>query len=152
MMFCTHADGEIKIPEIFDEKDEYWWSYIKLPLFTPYFLVVCSPADKSTDGCSSTFFFTTIDEVKMVYSDAMVDILSVNLVSPGYMNGSGTWQMDELRTVYRGLEMGEPDHRQFGFIYSVASGSRYLQCGVATSESELEDLQVIFDLSTNPTP
>lgn len=146
-MFCTHPDGEMTIPEIFDEGEEYWWSYIKLPLFVPYFQVVCGSSLEPSTGCAQTFFFPTIDQVMMILADVTVDVNSVQLVSPGYMNGSGDWQIDKLQSVLRGVEVQSGEETQYAYIYVVASGSRYLQSGIAANESELANLEVVCDLS-----
>lgn len=150
-MFCTHADGEMPIPPIFDDGSECWWSYVKLPLFVPYFQLVCGSRCESR-GSLQTFFIQTIDKVLSILRDPVIDVISVQLVSPGHMNRSGNWQIDELRTIYRGVESQSADFKQYAFLYVVANGSRYLDSCVANTESDLSGLEVICEIPAATDP
>lgn len=134
------------IPPIFDDGSECWWSYVKLPLFEPYFQIVCGSLGESR-GSLQTLFIQTIDQVLSILRDPVIDVTSVQLVSPGYMNGSGSWQIDELCAVYRGIESQSEDFTQYAFLYVVANGSRYLESCVANTESGLSGLEVICEIS-----
>jgi len=145
-MFCTTADGEMPIPPVFDDGSECWWSYVKLPLFVPYFHLVCGSL-REPKGSLQTFFIPTIDQVLTILRDPSIDVPSVQLVSPGHMNGTGSWRIDELSTVYRGIESQSADFTQYAFLYVVADGSRYLESCVASNECELSSLEIICDVS-----
>lgn len=143
-MFCTSPDGEIPIPPVFESDDEYWWSYVKQPLFTPYFIVVCSD---ETSERSQTIFLQTVGQLAQVASDTAIELETVQLVSPGRMNGTGIWQMDVLEKVFQGLEVNEKDHKRYAFVYVIAGGGRYLESCIANVESDLTELEMILDLS-----
>lgn len=147
MMFCTHPDGEMPIPAVFNDRSENWWSYVKLPLFVPYFQLVCGTLAAESDGSAQTFFFPTIDQVLMVLSDPGTNVSSVQIVSPGYMNGTGIWQIDVLKAVYRGVESRSEDLKQYAHVYVVADGLRYLQSSIAVAECDLTNVELICDLS-----
>ena len=146
-MFCTSTNGKMPIPPVFDDGSECWWSYVKLPLFVPYFQLVCGSRCEPT-GSLQTFFFPSIDQVLSILGDPNVDVTAVQLVSPGHMNGTGNWQIDELSTVYRGFESQSEEFKKYAFLYVVADGSRYLESCVASTESELSSLEMICDVST----
>lgn len=150
MMFCTSPDGAIRIPPIFDNNDEHWWSYIRLPLFSPYFQVVCSGSSRATSESFQTFFLQTVDQLIKVVSDDAVNVTEVQLVTPGHMNAKGLWQIDVLERVFRGLEVNQKDHKQYAFVYAIAGGQRYLESCVAKVESELTELELVLDLSVQP--
>lgn len=143
-MFCTSPDGEINRLPLFESDDEYWWSYVRLPLFTPYFMIVCS---ESNSESSQTLFLQTIRQLAQVLSDTSIEMNTVQLVSPGHMNGTGAWQIDVLERVFQGLEVNEKDHKQYAYVYAVASGGRYLESCVANAETDLSDLELLLDLS-----
>lgn len=143
-MFCTSPDGEIRIPPVFESDEEYWWSYVRRPLFIPYFVVVCSEA---TSQSSQTFFLETVDQLAQVVGDTTIELKAVQLVSPGHMNGTGIWQIDVLESVFQGLEVNEENCKQYAFVYAVSGGKRYLQSCIANAENDLADLELVLDLS-----
>lgn len=148
-MFCTYPDGRIPIPPIFDDKEEHWWSYVKLPLFVPYFQLVCGSTLDKSDGCVQTLFLHAIDQVIGVYDDVEIDVDTVQVVSPGYMNGTGAWKIDSLESVYRGVESRSNDFIQYAHVYVVAGGVRYLHSSVASDETDLTDVELLCDLSAH---
>jgi len=145
-MFCTHLEAELSIPEIIDDGSESWWSYVKLPLFLPYFQLVCGPSDPDSDRCFQTIFFTNFEQVLVTLDDASIEVSSVQLVSPGYMNSTGHWQIDLLEAVYRGVEVQSEDFRQYAYIYVVSGGTRYLQSCIAAGECDLSDIELVRNL------
>lgn len=146
MMFCTSPDGKLTIPPIFDDKTECWWSYVRLPLFVPYFQVVCAGVS-SEDECTQTLFLQSVAQLDMVLNDSDVEVLSVQLVSPGYINGKGIWQIDVLENIYRGIEVENGGHTQYAFVYVVSGGRRFLESSIAKTENDLSNLELLLDLT-----
>ena len=146
-MFCTHVDARMPIPPIFDDGSERWWTYVKLPLFVPYFQLVCGSRCEQINTLQ-TLFVPSIDQVLEIHSDPDVDVIYVQLVSPGHLNGTGKWQIDVLNAVYRGIESLSEGSAQYAFLYEVADGSRYLDACAANAECELSGLEVICVFST----
>lgn len=149
-MFCTHIDARIPIPPLFDDESERWWSYVKLPLFVPYFQLVCCTSCESTSTLQ-TLFVHSVDQVLEIYRNPDIDVTSVQLVSPGHLNGTGSWQIDALGAVYQKVESGPEGFIRNAILYEVADGSRYLDSCSADVEYDLSEFEVICNFSVDNT-
>ncbi len=147
-MFCTLADATIPIPPGFDGRSEACWSFVVLPLFVPYFQVVCRSGLDNTEERVQTICFSSFAQVMSAIADPDVKIYSVQLVNPGYMNGTGIWQIDILESVYRGVELHSRGHKQFAHVYVISNSARMLESSIAASEYDLTDVELVCDLTS----
>lgn len=148
MMFCTHVNARVPIPPLFDDGSECWWSYVKLPLFVPYFQLVCGTSSESICALQ-TLFVPSVDQVLEIHRDPDIDVTSVQLVSPGHLNGTGSWQIDALDSVYQKVESGPEGFVRTAFLYELADGSHYLDSRSADVEHDLSEFEVICSFSVD---
>ena len=140
-MFRTNKDGQIAFPPAFDDRSEFWWAYVSIPLHVPYFQIVCS---EENSFVTQTILLQSADQL-LSFIDRYI-VHAAQIVTPGYMNGKGTWQIDVLKTVLRGTEVLSDQGNQFAYVYVVADGRRLLESSIAQSESELCDLHELITL------
>ncbi|EPO8351978.1 hypothetical protein ACUHOL_006742, partial [Pseudomonas aeruginosa] len=87
----------------------------------PYFHVTALDLDEEGARPTTLLIYTVLDLVDLAAAEANGwKIQQVQLVSPGRMNGTAGWQMEELRAV-EGIEVG----RGTSYAYVLKSGTTY---------------------------
>ena len=79
------------------------WSYAHMNLITPWLFVEYeSEADNLT--IKSVIMLFMIGHLEQLLLDSTISINSIYLVSPGYVNHSNKWSMDEIKSLCIGLD------------------------------------------------
>lgn len=110
-MFLTFEHAEVPMGALV--QGGHSWRYVEYPTTYPWFHVALTELD-GTEHRSTTFHvYSTADLIELAESTAhQLQIERVLLVSPGHLNGSGNWQMDEL------LEISEVSlENSFSLVY-----------------------------------
>ncbi len=145
-MFSTFESGQITIPPIFDYQDEKWWSYVHVPLFTPYFhMVIEYDGEEEGDRVTKTLLYHDASQVVGTADEDGVDIVEVQVVLPDHKNNKGHWTMEQLAEIWVGLEPGI-EHQQTARVYVLEDGKRIVDSALSTPESDLAQLQLWFQI------
>lgn len=139
-MFETRPSSEISIPEALGG-DSRFWAYVQLHLHLPWFYLIVGGA------MSSEIVLATRAEQWLGFDDAYPGrrIESIQLVSPGWLNGSVGWKMEPLCQLWSATHKGSGAEAT---IYVVETGARYIDSLGSTSvEDELVDTVLMFEAS-----
>ncbi|RBA51291.1 hypothetical protein DQ403_22335 [Stutzerimonas zhaodongensis] len=118
-MFLTLDHAEVPVGSLL--RGAHTWRYVEYLASLPYFHV--SAVDQDDEGIRPTtlLIYTVQDLVDLAAAKANGwKIEQVQLVSPGRMNGTGEWRMEELRAV-EGTQVA----RGTSYAYVLKSGATY---------------------------
>ena len=104
-MFYTYSEAEIRIPAVLTSDGQHTWSWVELSLHIPiYFL---SAMVETEDGhFMRNFLFCHLRDVLHLIqtSKHATSDVELRLLSPGYMNGSKSYQLQKIDEVWENLE------------------------------------------------
>ena len=129
-MFETHVEGEIPLPAEFGYPNVRAWSYVHCHLFAPWLHVVRQVTYQDKGGgepyvLQDMLFLAEVGQLVELQAIPQVKIVSVDLMSPGPLNGTGHWKLEPLAEIWEGLvPMGFGPRR--AFVYVLEDGRRYL--------------------------
>lgn len=101
-MFRTFPEAEQYLPPVFTTFGEKSWRWIELPLRIPYFLLSVSVITEDGTVGRDLFFSHSRDLLNAIAE--MKDLIrdtKISLLSPGYMNGSDSWQMGKIKELWK---------------------------------------------------
>ncbi len=151
-MFITREAYKSPMAALFLCKGEDGWSAIELALQQTWFLVHLEPSDASTGTevhCGRTlllFDFPNIERFILSSPDSTARLLTVHIVTPGHVNGSDSWKMDQLRAVWQGREPVNGSEIPMD-IFETVCGKRYPASFSALSIEELAADKLKFEFS-----
>lgn len=149
-MFETHIEGEIPLPTGIDHPDVRAWSYVHCRLFAPWLHVVREVTYRDEpDGergvLQDMLFLAEVAHLMQLQIMPRVRILSVDLMSPGPLNGTGHWKLEPLAEIWEGLVPMRYEPLR-AFVYVLEDGRRYVDAPLDIPESELIEKQRVFKL------
>ncbi len=104
-MFETHESAKINIPLGFADPGVYAWGYAYSRLSLHWFHVVAlSQIEGEELNEYRNLYLTQLDDLITLNESNEWEVKEVSLVSPGYFNNSGHWQMDLLEEILIGRE------------------------------------------------
>ena len=106
-MFITNSAFRYPIPRNLISKDEQYWLSIGLVMERPWFVVMIHQIRSFTEKDSNVSLSTVmVSNVCDIESLAQQDVKlmprfeSAQIVTPGKLNGTGAWKMDQLKAVW----------------------------------------------------
>ena len=104
-MFHTMQEAELVRPFNLGPKGLQSWHWVELSLQLPWFLVTFT-IESDDQQVTRHILIAELRDVKDFFrlEDPTLNICSVCLVSPSYMNGTSTYQMGELAAAWIGKE------------------------------------------------
>ncbi|MDT4860545.1 hypothetical protein FQZ97_951150 [compost metagenome] len=118
-MFLTFEHAEVPVGALL--RGGHTWRYVEYLASFPYFHVSAVDLDEEGARPTTLLIYTVSDLVDLAAAEANGwKIQQVQLVSPGRMNGTGEWRMEELRTV-ESIELS----RGTSYAYVLKSGATY---------------------------
>jgi hypothetical protein len=142
-MFFTRDDDEIPVPVGIVEPGEHYWNDVQLRLFITYYLVTFVVDDPDEGGGMSTLLCLYFDHV-LAIADAF-EVKQIALITPGHENGTGGWQMESLREVWRASEPSL-DKTDTAVLWVTETGERHVESHLDTPESQLVNLRNVYDV------
>jgi len=97
-MFETYDTA--RLPSFFAKDGEYLWSYVGIHLQYAWFQVTYRITVEDAVDISETLFLSHVEQLMEITKRDNIKIEFVDLVSPGYMNGSKRWKMEPLREIW----------------------------------------------------
>ena len=135
-MFETVNSAEVIMPPELGLLDEKVWWYTKLRLHTHWFYVVCEYLDITGDKYSEMYLISQHYQLRDLQESHDHTIRQMYIVTPGYMNGSNKWKMEEMSEILVGIEP-ENINDQEAYIYVLGNGDRYVDSLLSTGENDL---------------
>ncbi|WP_324727305.1 hypothetical protein [Pseudomonas chlororaphis] len=104
-MFITNKKAEVKGSHAMLEPGHQGWHFVQQHLISPWFHTTIVRCEDGEEFHEVVF----IDNLQALTSfldvaDMGVQVRSVRLVSPGWLNGAGDWRMEILQEVARNQE------------------------------------------------
>ena len=120
-MFITNRWAEVDRSYAWLAEDQQAWHFVEQRLLSPWLHITVTRA-RGEDTCVEVFFLEDMRGLehftRMTLEGAAE--LSLQIVTPGWMNGSGGWSMEHLEAIH------ESDDGLYR-CYTVQSGRRYCQ-------------------------
>lgn len=120
-MFITNRWAEVDRSHAWLAEDQQAWHFVEQRLSSPWIHITVTRA-RGEDTCIEVFFLEDMRGLERFTRMALEGTaqLSLQIVTPGWMNGSGEWSMEPLEAIH---ESDDGLHR----CYTVQSGRRYYQ-------------------------
>jgi len=139
-MFCTKDSDKSPLSVLSTTPGETYWLTAQLVLNAPWFMVVARQAhpighEEALMHRSSMMFSRIEDVERMIAAHAQghLQIDSLLVVTPGNVNGTQSWKMEPLKTVWMAQEPSvEGPHT--GEIYETDEGVKYHRYGQPSQE------------------
>lgn len=139
-MFRTYKHAELEFPSIFGS-DFQIWHFIELGIHRPWFYAGTIEGE-GDDALMTMKMIPNVDVLECLlaeYSD--VQITSLQIVSPGYVNGTSGWVMEDLVKL---VVLGDKTGRTSGYRCSVDGGKSYDVIDLNLDPNESHVKKVLF--------
>lgn len=133
-MFYTHPAAELKLPPGLAPLGEQSWHWVELSLQVPYFFL--SFTEQTEDGpFRRHLIFSEVGEAMRLrtYAENEMTSLEIGLLSPGYINGSGSYQMGRIKEIWE-----RPDGSAQMYVMSDGTKLHYRFHEDAIKDQEME--------------
>jgi hypothetical protein len=121
-MFTTHRHAEIPLAPLFGGSQQLW-RFVELEQHRPWFYVT---VNKGKNGANwrTMFLVSSEDELEWLLRDIIAEaqVEAVQVITPANLNGTGTWQMEQLAELVRIFDNNE---EVSGYDLRTASGITY---------------------------
>lgn len=145
-MFETHESARLVVPTGFAAPGEYVWGYAYTRIFLHWFHIVAKSQNENDEFPEyRNLYLSQIADLITINESPDWEIKEVSLVSPGHMNNTGHWQMNLLNDILKGRE-SKLDHEQYGYIFVLSNGNRYVN-SLNNSEDDLIEMVSVLNLS-----
>lgn len=109
-MFYTAPEAELPLPTALAPGGERAWHWVEFGLAIPYFLATVRYSDEGEAiRHERTMLFSDVKAIVQLAKDSRdgFKLVHVALFSPGYLNGSGTYQLNQLAEIWQDSASGE---------------------------------------------
>lgn len=106
-MFHTHPDAEQSMPPGLLPLGEKSWRWIELSIQIPYYVLSFIVEIEGEEITLQYMFAHVRDVINLIdTSGATIRNLKVGLLSPGYMNGSDSYQFGQIKQIWQSKDGG----------------------------------------------
>ncbi|MCY1290128.1 hypothetical protein D9M70_392550 [compost metagenome] len=129
-MFLTFEHAEVPVGALV--KGAHSWRYVEYISSYPYFHVTALDRDGEGERLTTLLIYTVPDLLDLAASESQGWLIQqVQLVSPGHMNGTGQWKMEELGAI-EAVEFSQ----RTSYAYLLAGGGEYVERKEAASQPQ----------------
>lgn len=124
----------------------YNWLCVDLELNAPYFFIEYAQTEKYArlTGRKIVSNFSDLEKVcKLIHGDAKFELTQISLLSPGWLNKSTGWQLDELSDVQFG-NFGQKE--PWVQIYTLKDGRNLIETSLNLDIEDALELQCQFSV------
>ncbi|WP_180126875.1 hypothetical protein [Rhodoferax sp. BLA1] len=150
-MFITNDTSLSPIHKIFGEVGDSYWTSTELALHQIWFLMALQVVDRNDAEpveFGRTLLLSNLDQVAhfLALDNPDLSVKSAYIVTPGHVNGSQGWAMDELVKIWNAQE---PDATELHVtVYETVSGRSYCHSLLNTPVDKLTNQSLRFELPT----
>lgn len=147
-MFITNTAFRSPISGLFGNDSETYWHAAELALQHSWFLVTFIQAESDDEDAyevGRTMLVSSMSEVEQLAyqnSGGLLRLDSVQVITPGHVNGTEQWKMDPLRAVWAAEEPSVEG--QIAQIYETSAGLKYVCSMLGTPIDELKTQTLRF--------
>lgn len=149
-MFITSDTFRSPMSAFFCEKGHTGWVAAELALQQNWFLAYFEQAEIDGNGessCERTMLFTDFQAVEQLIGTGPengISLKSVHILTPGHVNGTATWKMEQIGAVWLGRESNSKYLPMD--IFETISGERYSASflGLSVEKLQIESLKFNF--------
>jgi len=143
-MFETTEAAELPISEIMASFGSRAWEYVQLRLNMPWFYVNCRVSYLDGPQLNEMMLLSTPDKLCELKKSTALEILEVYLVTPGTLNGTNYWQMEQLVQVW---QADDPQDCSIpAFVYVLRDGKQYNYSDLDISKCGMENMELLFEI------
>lgn len=100
-MFHTHPEAELTLPPGLAPFGQRSWHWLELPLQIPYFFISINVENEECTFRRHFLFSQLRDALSLIGASRDVfKNLEIGLLSPGYMNGSNSYQLGQVKEIW----------------------------------------------------
>lgn len=140
-MFVTHKQAEIPFGSYFGDGNAQHWQYVEQTLHCPWFYVgLARQSGKET--MISMLLIPSVHAFEQLLKEQGKDmwIKEVQLVAPGYLNGSDRWEMRRMLELYEVIgEQGD----SCSYVYGLEGGEFFSERS-QVNKKFLSSTRVVF--------
>lgn len=113
-----------------------YWPTVELGLQQMWFLMSVSEAQQSDGGTfdiTRTMLFSGfhyVEQFLKAYESKEIRLKSIQIVTPGHINGTNSWAMEVLAKIWHAQEPDEPTHN--ALVFETKSGRCFTDSKVGT--------------------
>lgn len=128
-MFLTRAPFLSPISSLFCEPDENVWTATELVLQQTWFLAYFEQSETLEEdefACARTMLFAEFSGVEQLIGlapESGIRLKSVHILTPGHVNGTDNWKMDQIGAVWSGRE-SQTEYSPMD-VFETTSGDMY---------------------------
>ncbi|MFM9913095.1 MAG: hypothetical protein ACKVN9_06155 [Methylophilaceae bacterium] len=146
-MFETYDHAEVPVLKQLSLNGERLWQYVQLHIHIPWLYV--EYAVSYEDGkFKSILFLTDNDQLQSLVDRSDVEITQAHVVTPGYVNQTNVWKMDQLKKVMTAnIKCGgelEPVT-----IYELLDGQKIIYGSNGVTDEKPINIKTVFSSSSN---
>ncbi|MBT0571289.1 hypothetical protein KIK84_13220 [Curvibacter sp. CHRR-16] len=141
-MFLTRAPFRSPISALFCEPDETVWTATELALQQTWFLAYFEQSETMEDeefACGRTILFAEFSGVEQLIGlgpESGIRLKSVHILTPGHVNGTDNWKMDQIGAVWSGREP-DTEHSPMD-VFETTTGELYSASFVGHNADEFQ--------------
>lgn len=145
-MFETHNNAELFLPKALAPNGERLWSYVGMHVHVPWFYIEYA-VDHENMKLRTVLFLSSVEQLKSLTEQENIEITQAHVVTPGYVNKTGTWKMDRLKQVVQATNnLGETEFPVS--IYVLMNGKEII-FGSSDGKSMPKHREVILTFAQN---
>lgn len=133
-MFNTQPEAEHKFLSAINPKGERCWQWIEIAIHAPLYLV---SGDAEIEGVSlgRDWLFGQLRDVLSLMNTSKGALMNIEigLLSPGYMNGSNSYQLGKIKEIWQ-----HPDGTSKLFVLVDGTKLRYSASDESTNDQDME--------------
>lgn len=139
-MFHTSREAEVFVPRELASEGERIWRFVEMGLQTPYFLVALRHSLNGDELDRHILFSQWSDVMALAKQQSeSFSILSLQLLSPGYMNSSDGYELGRVKEVW--VDKTTPLYQ----LYVMADGSKLVN-ELAEVDEGNQDMELVLIL------
>lgn len=142
-MFITQKSSKSPFSELLGGASHEHWNEVELALQSTWFVVALRQVESNSGGAieiARTLLLSSVREVEKIAEqtvDGPTRLVSIHVVTPGFVNGSDEWKMNQLRAIWSAEDPKEPGQRVE--IFETNDGAKYTNSAFG---SAIDDLKI----------
>lgn len=145
MIFETADSSEIAIPPMFIGRANKRWSNVSLSFHKAWYFVVYDLQTEEGVDENNIIFCSISDQIAEMLLVKNLHIKDVYLVSPGYLNGSDSWKMENVKEVWKAELNNDVDGT--ARVYVLADGREYVHSLCTMDKNDFNKHEIIFEIN-----
>lgn len=124
-MFETRDSSKMDVPIELLSEGQHIWKSVSVRLHVPCFYVMYQKESKNYIVSTHMDIVSSEEQITDMASAENIKIIDVYLVSPGSLNGSNRWKMEQLREIWT-AKTKALDTDKMGMIYVLRNNREYI--------------------------